>query len=351
MQKRYAISENESVIAIEEHVSSLYRRTRLEGVDFPFQAQYLQFSSKRKLRLVAGVDVDALSIDFRFETTRRDIPDLTYVSRPGVFLSRIARVYSEAQGTAVLFNGNNIGYWGNQFLIVGGVLKYKKTAPLFYDPTLNVSGTYSFITQSNSGEIGFRWISVQHIPVAEKDKVALVSISPTNNYVSGVSGFPLIEMGHVVWDKHIEQAWDPKLLYHVGDLYRVRESTIIERLKHSHLHRKPLQRHSLTFLGVNLDGVLFVLTVEEIINRSRGISLAEASTLLLDLQTKDCIVLGGKGDAQLVSTEEGVLVYPLISSHDREVSKTIDHLDLESRYIPGVVLERPVPSYVSIIYY
>jgi hypothetical protein len=116
-------------------------------------------------------------------------------------------------------------------------------------------------------------------------------------------------------------------------------------LRAAHREGRSLEQHGLTFLGIEDGGIVSLLVVEEG-KSSEGITVSDASVMLSELGVRECIVLGGKGDVQLISGMEGVLVRPLISDHDRISSKEIDfHLSAELGG-DGPLFGRPVGSFV-----
>lgn len=72
---------------------------------------------------------------------------------------------------------------------------------------------------------------------------------------------------------------------------------------------------------------------EELNGRSHGVSLREAAQVMKRFNCIDAVILGAKGDAQLASTFEGVIVNPLVSSHDNYSARPVDNLG----YKPGLV--------------
>lgn len=332
---------------------ALYTRWLLSGTKIPFVSHFVRFHPQSVLRMWVGADQEALDLDFEFQSPRRDIPGRAYVRRPGFFLSRLTRVLRDMLGSCVVMNGNNIGYWGNQFLIVNEKLVYKKTACLFYDPLDTLAGQYAFIVQLLDGTFVARWIDMEDSP----ESTQRIAIRPRNTdqvhgVRAGISGYPLIRSGTIVWKDHVSQAWDPKLLYHIGDPSVLTSQVISGRLVVAHETGQPLQRHGLTFLALDACGNLYAYVVAEQEGFSRGINVDEASQILTQLGMRDAIVLGGKGDAQLVGGQEGVLIRPLMSAHDLDSARPIDYLDVDPSRLVGQeredkLLERPVPSFVA----
>lgn len=350
-----SFSNHETIISREEHDDQLYTRWSLRGQNFPFLAQLLQFKPNHALKMWVGVDQDALELDFEKQSARPDVPDRIYVGRPGVYLSRLARILRDCNGPCIVANGNNIGYWGNQFAIINGRLLFKSVTPLFFDPLEDISGTYPFLVQLTDGTFDSRGIELEsQAPNTQEARILLKPRRPDviDSVVAGISGYPVIMDAKVVWHEHINEAWDPKLLYFIGDVSKLDRSTMLKRLKIAHAKGETLQRHGLTFLALDAGHRLHIMVVEEQESASRGISVLEAARIFVALEMNSCIVLGGKGDAQLVSTQEGALITPLTSSHDVDCSKPIDHLDIHRSKTERkeILLERPVPSFVIVGY-
>lgn len=346
MKPHLSISDTESVASSPVFVAPLYERWLLRGTSFPFVAHFLRFAGAPAEAMWSYGSQDALDLDFSKEATRPDVPGKPYSGRPGVYLSKMTRAFRDVLGPCVAFNGNNLGHWGNQFLIINGRLSWKRVPALFCDNYVSPDGRYLFLCQDYSGTYSCDWLEVELAPTARRQQPDLSDGTRTRvaPYRVGISGFPLTLRGASIWAEHITQAWDPKLVYHLNDLSHVPQAEIPARLEAAHRSGSQLQRHGLTFLALDRDGRLCVLAVEEH-EGSRGINLREAATLLIDTEMECSIVLGGKGDVQLVSSDEGVLIKPLISHHDRDSARRCDSLD---RPLSPDYFERPLPCFIVV---
>jgi len=264
----------------------------------------------------------------------------------------VVRVFKDCVGSiCVLFNANNIGYWANQFMVIHGKLVYKSKTPLFFDPSEDLSGSYTFFCQNSNGVLSVQELEiVTHVPATDDEKYRL-SISlmadATTPWVA-VSGYPLIRNGIEVWQDALRQAWDPKLIYHIGDPTDMRRGDILNRLREADIRKQDIMRHGMTVLGITENGAPRLFVAEEFNGRSRGVSLGEAAQVMKRLNSRDAIVLGAKGDAQLVSTLEGVIANPLVSSHDNYSARRVDNLGYRSRLVPIDCVERPIPGIVAL---
>jgi len=103
----------------------------------------------------------------------------------------------------------------------------------------------------------------------------------------------------------------------------------------------------MTVVGIDACRQIVLLVVEQSQN-SRGMTVAEAADLLSRrFAVRDAIVLGAAGDAQLATTEEGVLTEPVVASYAEHAAQQIpDHL-LGETLRGRVIRARPVPSYVE----
>jgi hypothetical protein len=292
-------------------------------------------------------DQNVIDLDFRHTVTRPDLPGAPYQQRPGRYLAGMLRDLRESATPAVLLNGNNVGWWGNQFVIRRRQLRFKPKGPIFDDGDLSahVSGLHAFFLP---GPSGFRIVDIQLYgstretgDSTEMDLRALRDLPRC-----GLSGFPLIRHGRTVWEHHAEKAWDPGLLFDLGasrmDSYRV----ISEFVRVLINAGERLVRHPMTVIGLDSEGRVVVLVVEKS-HRSRGITVAEAARLLRRrFDVRDAIVLGAAGDSQLATTAEGFLTVPLVADYARSAARTIPD-DLLCDELKGrPILARPVPCYV-----
>jgi hypothetical protein len=321
-----------------------YSRYLLEGCGFPFRAHCLTFDGAPRPRMLFAADPVTLELDFSTHTTRPDDElGRIYIGRPGFHLSSICALASQWLGPSCAMSGNNLGYWPNQFALIRGELVYKRARGLFCDPGKYLDGTYPFVAQQTDGSFGLLWLRLER----QDDRVQIVD--PCSDQVAavsaGVSGYPLLAGGESVWATALEHAWDPKLLYEVGHPATLPRAEVLRRLRDAHDRGAALERHGLTLLALTRDAAPLVCVVEEHADEARGVSVEEAATLMLDLGALDAIVLGGKGDAQLVTWEEGVIARPLISAHDRESAREIMWANPVLDRPPGW-LERPVPTCV-----
>jgi hypothetical protein len=188
-------------------------------------------------------------------------------------------------------------------------------------------------------------------PVSDEDRYRLVigdsgGLIPT----TAISGYPLILDSREVWQGAIEEAWDPKLVYYVGDLFGVGQGEIRVRVQQAHASKKELVRHGLTILGLNAANHPMVVVVEESPTESRGVSLGEAAQIMKSVGVHNAIVLGGKGDVQLVSTLEGVIACPFVATHDLDWARPVDNLNYKEYIVPRDARERPVPGFAGFEY-
>jgi hypothetical protein len=329
----------------------VYRRWTILVPTMPLRAHWIEFLPDVLISL--SVAQDALRLDMSKESARRDVPGTSYVGRRGFYVSRVCRIVRDTLGDCLVFNGNNIGYWGNQFAIQGGALVFKANPPIFFDPSRLRPGPYWFAGQMNNGE--FILERMELTPEVGTDQRTSWSVSSSDasrlkNLRCALSGFPLIIDGRPVWRDYVEDAWDPKLLYRIGDVQGLDPTTFGGLLRAAANDGRHLERHALTFLAKTETGGMGVLLAEEGSASSAGLALDAGAALLSELGAGSAIVLGGKGDVQAVSSEEGALLVPLISSHDREDARPLDAVVIGQRPDPidAPVLERPVASVVVV---
>lgn len=118
----------------------LYQRWELQTDTF--RGHLLKYTSK-EVSFVAGFHPGVLDIDFDKQSVRGDVAGRSYIPRPGFYMSQLL---ADRKGqSAVILNANNIGYWGNQFLIINNELVYKTMSALFYDTAEEIGNkTYFF---------------------------------------------------------------------------------------------------------------------------------------------------------------------------------------------------------------
>jgi hypothetical protein len=316
---------------------TFYTRHSIVSMDSPFLAQVIRLSAS-SVRMSLRVSHEVMDVDFHLESTRRDVPGI-YRPRPGYYLAHELRMLRDQGSKSVVFNGNNIGYWGNQFTIDGGALVYKERGgPILDDDhfSKDVSGKYTFLCYS--GRFDFKDLDVAATDRQPSGTALELVASDSERPLIGLSGFPLIRSGQPVWTKYLQLAWDPRLIYPVGRLSHVDHADVLRLLTEKDPCAEKLERH----------GAIVVMVVEAS-RRSRGGSIAEIAELLTKLGVEDAIALGAAGDAQLATTVEGFLIDPLVSAHDRRVSQRVplsarsDDLRWHRR-----LRARPVPSYVAL---
>ena len=217
----------------------LYTRYRLINPATPFFAQVLLIDSDQ---CTLGVDVDgvALGVDFRTESTRPDVPGRQR-ERPGI---RIAERLAEARDNghrSVLVNGNNVGYWGNQFAFRDGNLVYKERGPIFDDGELaaHATGEYPFFYGSQDGFF-FRKVRLSSTTVG-LDTVVTSPDPESTPPPAGLSGYPLVWGGKPVWSRteHLDMVWDPQLVFEVGRLVGVAAASSPRRRACSAVRPRP----------------------------------------------------------------------------------------------------------------
>lgn len=326
---------------------AFYTRHSLVGMDTPFRAQVIRLPTPN-IRMSLRVSPDVMDVDFNSESTRRDVPGV-YRPRPGYYLSHEIRLLRNQGRKSVIFNGNNIGYWGNQFTIDGGTLVYKERGHPILDDcpfSTHASGEYTFFCYS--GRFDFRELGVAAVDQGLSGTTLELVASDAERPHIGLSGFPLLRFGQPVWTKYLQLAWDPRLIYSVGKLSHVNRADVLRLLAERNPYAEELERHPITSIGLDGHGAIVVMVVEAS-GRSRGATIAEIAELLSKLGVQDAIALGAAGDAQLATTVEGFLTEPLVSAHDRCVSQRVplstrsDGLRWHRR-----LRARPVPSYVAL---
>lgn len=291
------------------------------------------------------VDKEVLDVDFGWESTRPDVPGV-HRPRPGLRLGEHLNAAIAGNERQVLFNGNNVGYWGNQFVIDHSALVFKSHGrPIFDDDGAGYADRpHTFFCWSDGG------FTVEDIELS-----ASRTLRPPNMSVSasgqrplpdaGLSGFPLVRDRTPVWDDHRAAAWDPNLLYAVGRMTGVRRADAVRLI--TERSGEPLVRHPITAVGVDRAGYAVVLVAEQS-SRSDGLSVAEAAEMLLDFGATDAVALGAAGDAQLATTDEGFLTAPLVAAHVRHCARSLGRQQKSGYLTSMAVRARPVPCLVSI---
>jgi hypothetical protein len=252
-----------------------------------------------------------------------------------------------------VFNGNNIGYWPNQFAVQCSNLISKTVEPIFFDPRIDLTDDYVFLAQTAAGEyvVRHRKLVQLRIPPEAGYELRMLPLVNEPEWPSAFSGYPVLLDGRRVWQDYISHAWDGKLLYNVGDVASLPQKEVRARLyAEMTSNPKALMRHAMTILGIDNDGQLTVATFEEGAPGANGVTIEQAGIILQDLGVSDAIVLGAKGDAQLATSYEGPLVTPLISSHDADSARQVVVGDNDGeRVVPRDTRERPVPS-IGVVY-
>jgi hypothetical protein len=303
---------------------------------------------QNQLRMSVRAHSGALDVNFTSNQVTHPEEVETYLDRPGFYLHERLVELKEADASAIVFNGNNIGYWGNQFVIQNRKLKYKRRGPIFDDGRLgaHANGDHAFFLASRDT---FRIESLALVGTQRDNSMSLENLTASAAQLPrfGLSGFPLLRGGRRVWRDHGALAWDPGLLF---DLGRIRGFNAIELRDYVLDLLKSgaeLARHPMTVIGIDVCGRVVLLVVERS-RHSRGMTVAEAADLLSRrFAVRDAIVLGAAGDAQLATTEEGVLTEPLVASHARPSARRVPDELLSGDLRGREVYARPVPCYVQ----
>ena len=305
--------------------------------------------------MVVSAHPDAIKVDFRTTTVRRDLGGDKYLPRPGFHLPDVLARYRADGRSVVLLNGNNVGYWGNQFVIENGEFRYKRRGPLFDDGQqlrLHATGDHAFFFGHNGYRITNLAVAANPQSAEDTGSDFRLDREPDELPRFGLSGFPLLRNGQAIWRDHAPLAWDPALLFeHLGSLPRGRYDytmlrSVIEELVACDA---PLARHPMTVIGLDQRGDIVLLVVERS-QRSPGMTVDEAAVLLSEqYRVRDAIVLGAAGDAQLATTHEGLLVEPWVTRYAKDAARPVRpdlvHPALRRRGLWA----RPVPSYVAFL--
>jgi hypothetical protein len=279
-----------------------------------------------------------MALDFEKLATRPDIAGRRVVPRPGFFLSSVGAGIAATSGREfAAFCGNNVGYWPNQLLVVGGEVVLKCLPSIFFRAD---DGVLRFDQHGiGFGASGFSAWTAELSLQTEPTCYTTDGLVPTPDLEAGVSGYPLVWEGASVWDRFPSSAWDPKLLLTTPSPgarpHGVRTLDLSKGLKEG----QPLVRHAMTILGLGDDHV-GVVVVEEGTARSSGCTVAEAADTAHRLGWTHAIVLGAKGDAQLVTSEGPSGVRPLVSAHDRHAAAPTVGAGPSGEW-----LERRIPSF------
>lgn len=342
MSQSALLSTLSSALAAPAHRSQIYDRFCVQR---PGLFAQLLVLPRHACRMQVHADKETLDVDFRRESTRPDVPG-ELRSRPGY---RVADELDDAwkqKERRVLFNGNNVGYWGNQCVIEQAALVYKPRGPIFDDErrAWHAGGSHTFFCWSDDG------FTVDDYALSAEDDGSGVALFPPGRFTlpdAALSGYPLVRDGHEVWAEHRAGAWDPRLLYNVGRLTGVGRAEVEREIAERTRAGEPLVRHPLTAAGVDGRGDAVVLVVEQSY-RSAGLSVAEAAGFLRSLGVADAVALGAAGDAQLATTEEGFLTAPLVAPHAWDAARSLLRRH-KSPYLARMeVAARPVPCMVSI---
>ena len=111
----------------------------------------------------------------------------------------------------MLLNGNNVGWWGNQFVIRRKQLRFKPKGPIFDDGDLpaHVSGHHAFFLH---GSLGFQIVDIQlhgtTRAAGDTNEMDLRAYADLPR--CGLSGFPLIRHGKTVWEHERGEGLGPR---------------------------------------------------------------------------------------------------------------------------------------------
>jgi Phosphodiester glycosidase len=329
-----------------DHVrADWYDRFQISNQEQSLVAQVLRVPSAR-LSMSVREDQAVMELDFRRTVTRPDLVGAAYRERPGYHLTDVLGELRSSESSAILFNGNNVGWWGNQFVIRRKQLRFKPKGPIFDDGDLptHVSGLHAFLLPGSPSyqivDIKLHGTKRESGDTSEMDLRALRPLPRC-----GLSGFPLIRHGRPVWEQHGEKAWDPGLLFDLGASRMDGHGVISEFVRVLIKAGEQLVRHPMTVIGLDETNNVVLLVVEKS-HRSRGMNVAEAARLLRRrFAVRDAIVLGAAGDAQLATTLEGFLTVPLVAPYARDAARPIPD-DMLSSGLGNAVSARPVPCYV-----
>ncbi len=327
------------------HCRDYTRHVRVDAAGRPC-AQVLVIPGHRVRMSVKAAD-DALDFDFRRRVIRPDL-DSNYCRRPGIYLHEVLENLGDSR--AILLNGNNIGYWGNQYVIDDEELVYKPKGALFDDGRLHAhaTGDHTFFVDWRRSTHRFEIADVNLVGWKNPGD-SDVNIQPVSKHVPpcGISGFPLLRRGRPVWHEYGEAAWDPGLLFDLGALRRGDKYPEIRAYVRRLLDEgAPLAHHPMTVVGLNRHHDIVLLVVERTAY-SPGMTVARAADLLVTrFDVRDAIVLGAAGDTQLATTEEGFLITPFIADYAQSAARPVPPHMLCAQLFGASVWARPVPSYV-----
>lgn len=343
-----------------------YRRESWQRDSRPCHMEVLRFKAGAPLRMAVHVDPKALELDFRKKSVRSDVPGAP-MRRPGVYLHSHLHKLLGSRDEAILLNGNNVGYWGNQYAVQNGELIYKKKGAIFDDGSMkacveNQSYTFFCASQANGAvrpdTFSIRNLDLSLIPAAAAG-LSVEDSSISVNFRShgpgqlvasdlpdnAISGYPLISNSRSVWQDHYLQAWDPRLIFHGDRLVGKKRKELDVEFAGAMAANQTLAEHAMTVLGINRRGEVTIIVAEKSRRRSRGISVGEmAKVALREFGIRDAVVLGAAGDSQLASTSEGVLINPLVNEYAKAYSTPVAEELKCSRLCGLEVRARPVPS-------
>ena len=323
-----------------------YVRYPLDGLYDDVAGQAVVMPSA-DLAMEVQEDDKTLELDFRVHSTWAEPVDgMTYCRRPGIYLSTVLPELLDRGRPAVLLNGNNTGWWGNQFVIRAGQLVYKRRGPVFADEMLCelINGRHAFFVRTSAG-FGITRLTLSATPGSEApDEIVVQAEEPLPEF--GVSGFPLLRGRKSVWESSIKHAWDPRLLFDVRTHPHDRQWEIRKRIRALLKTGPTLVHHAMTVVGIDVWDQVVLLVVEQS-DRSVGMTVAEAADLLKErFLVRDAIVLGAAGDAQLATTDEGFLVAPLIAPRVEEVAQEIPGELIAVNLGGKPPRARPVPCFI-----
>lgn len=339
----------------------LYTRRRfISSSSTPCVIQVLTLNASAAVETSIEYDQRALDFDFRKKAVRPDIGRATE-PRPGIYLHERLSALDRQNRESILVNGNNLGYWGNQYAISGPGLVWKRRGAIFDDGRLDEHASaqpHTFLCAQPVAKFPRRVLadefSMQEIKLAAarpiEDSGVWIWPNPADKLPrTAISGLPLLSQGKPVWRAHITDAWDPRLIFEGAAIVGLDRSHIApEFTARKLLTSGKLARHAMTVVGLDRRGRLSIVVAERS-RRSKGITIEDAARFGMDFGLIDAIVLGAAGDAQLGSTAEGVLIDPLIESHVASSARTIPPKWLAFQQArQRAVKARPVPCVLRI---
>ena len=340
--------------------NDLYRRQMLVRDRKPrCLVQVVSLQATAPVETMLKYDRRVLEFDFRSRAVRADV-GRTAEPRPGIYLHEELDAIRSSGRESLLLNGNNLGYWGNQYLVDGSGLDgsglvWKARGPIFDDGQLELyasSTTHTFLCadrreNASQGDLRKDAFSFAQIGFSAGRRMedSGVWLKPRTPELprAAISGLPLLSAGKPVWRSHIADAWDPRLIFDGEAIVGKDRSGILEEFTRNTLKSSQLARHALTVVGLTKRRQLSVLVAEKS-RRSEGLTIDQMAELASSVGLVDAIVLGAAGDAQIGSTAEGILVEPLVGNHVVASARTVPaHLLDEKRLRLRKVKARPVP--------